>query len=339
MNQWMDLAERVLDGAEVTNQEALAILNCPDEDLLLLMHAAFHIRKRFYGKKVKLNMIMNAKSGLCPENCGYCSQSSISKAPIESYRMVDKHILLKGAKRAHDLNIGTYCIVASGRGPSNREVDQVVDAVKEIKETYGLKICACLGLLKPEQAERLKQAGVDRYNHNINTSQRNHSNITTSHTYDDRVNTVETAKQSGMSPCSGVIVGMKETKQDVVDMANSLKALDADSIPVNFLHAIDGTPLEGVSELNPVYCLKVLALFRFINPAKEIRISGGREVNLRSLQPLGLYAANSIFVGDYLTTSGQHETEDHKMLHDLGFEVESVEEMKAGLQSACNTEV
>lgn len=339
MNQWMDLAERVLDGAEVTNQEALAILNCPDDDLLLLMHAAFHIRKRFYGKKVKLNMIMNAKSGLCPENCGYCSQSSISKAPIESYRMVDKHILLKGAKRAHDLNIGTYCIVASGRGPSNREVDQVVDAVKEIKETYGLKICACLGLLKPEQAERLKQAGVDRYNHNINTSQRNHSNITTSHTYDDRVNTVETAKQSGMSPCSGVIVGMKETKQDVVDMANSLKALDADSIPVNFLHAIDGTPLEGVSELNPVYCLKVLALFRFINPAKEIRISGGREVNLRSLQPLGLYAANSIFVGDYLTTSGRDETEDHKMLHDLGFEVESVEEMKADLQSACNTEI
>ncbi|MPQ27475.1 biotin synthase BioB [Bacillus paralicheniformis] len=332
MNQWMKLAERVLDGGEVTEKEALSILECPDDDVLLLMHAAFHIRKRYYGKKVKLNMIMNAKSGLCPENCGYCSQSSISKAPIDSYRMVDKTTLLEGAKRAHDLNIGTYCIVASGRGPSNREVDQVVGAVKEIKETYGLKVCACLGLLKPEQAERLKEAGVDRYNHNINTSKSNHSNITTSHTYDDRVTTVETAKKSGMSPCSGVIVGMKETKQDVVDMANSLKALDADSIPVNFLHAIDGTPLEGVSELNPLYCLKVLALFRFINPTKEIRISGGREVNLRSLQPLGLYAANSIFVGDYLTTAGQNETEDHKMLHDLGFEVESVEEMKASLQ-------
>jgi len=328
----MELAERVLDGGEVTEKEALFILECPDDDVLLLMHAAFQIRKRYYGKKVKLNMIMNAKSGLCPENCGYCSQSSISKAPIDSYRMVDKTTLLEGAKRAHDLNIGTYCIVASGRGPSNREVDQVVDAVKEIKETYGLKICACLGLLKPGQAERLKEAGVDRYNHNINTSKTNHSNITTSHTYDDRVNTVETAKKSGMSPCSGVIVGMKETKQDVVDMAKSLKALDADSIPVNFLHAIDGTPLEGVNELNPLYCLKVLALFRFINPTKEIRISGGREVNLRSLQPLGLYAANSIFVGDYLTTAGQNETEDHKMLHDLGFEVESVEEMKASLQ-------
>ena len=328
----MELADRVLDGGEVTEKEALSILECPDDEVLLLMHAAFQIRKRYYGKKVKLNMIMNAKSGLCPENCGYCSQSSISKAPIDSYRMVDKTTLLEGAKRAHDLNIGTYCIVASGRGPSNREVNQVVDAVKEIKETYGLKVCACLGLLKPEQAERLKEAGVDRYNHNINTSKTNHSNITTSHTYDDRVNTVETAKKSGMSPCSGVIVGMKETKQDVVDMAKSIKALDADSIPVNFLHAIDGTPLEGVNELNPLYCLKVLALFRFINPTKEIRISGGREVNLRSLQPLGLYAANSIFVGDYLTTAGQNETEDHKMLHDLGFEVESVEEMKASLQ-------
>ncbi|MBD1379541.1 biotin synthase BioB [Metabacillus arenae] len=331
MNQWMELADRVLNGVEVTNKEALSILECPDEDVLLLMHAAFQIRKHFYGKKVKLNMIMNAKSGLCPENCGYCSQSSISTAPINSYRMVNKETLLEGAKRAHDLNIGTYCIVASGRGPSNREVDQVVEAVKEIKDTYGLKICACLGLLKPEQAKRLKESGVDRYNHNINTSKSNHPNITTSHTYDDRVGTVEIAKESGMSPCSGVIVGMKEAKQDVVDMANSLKALDADSIPINFLHAIDGTPLEGVKELNPLYCLKILALFRFINPTKEIRISGGREVNLRSLQPLGLYAANSIFVGDYLTTAGQEETEDHKMLLDLGFEIESVEEMKASL--------
>ncbi|WP_332694989.1 biotin synthase BioB [Halalkalibacter lacteus] len=331
MNEWTELANRVLKGEEVTDAEALSILECPEDEMLVLMHAAFQIRKRHYGKKVKLNMIMNAKSGLCPENCGYCSQSAISEAPISAYRMVNKETLLEGAKRAHDLNIGTYCIVASGRGPSNKEVDQVVDAVKEIKDTYGLKVCACLGLLKPDQATRLKEAGVDRYNHNINTSASNHSNITTSHTYDDRVNTVEAAKNAGMSPCSGVIVGMKETKQDVVAMARSLNALDADSIPVNFLHAIDGTPLEGVNELTPLYCLKVLALFRFINPTKEIRISGGREVNLRSLQPLGLYAANSIFVGDYLTTAGQEETEDHKMLVDLGFEVETVEEMRESL--------
>ena len=331
MNRWMELANGVLDGKELTDEEALLILRCPDDEILLLMHAAFQIRKRYFGMKVKLNMIMNAKSGLCPENCGYCAQSSISTAPIDTYRMVSKDVLLEGAKRAYDLDAGTYCIVASGRGPSNKDIDHVVEAVKEIKKTYGLKICACLGMLKPEQAKRLKKAGVDRYNHNINTSKSHHATITTSHTYEDRINTVETVKASGISPCSGVIVGMKETAQDVIDMAKSLIALDADSIPVNFLHPIDGTPLEGVHELKPLYCLKVLALFRFIHPTKEIRISGGREVNLRSLQPLGLYAANSIFIGDYLTTSGQNQTEDHNMLRDLGFEVESVRENKERL--------
>jgi biotin synthase len=319
---WKLLAEKVLEGQEITNEEALSILECPDEDLLLLLHGAYQIRKHYYGNLVKLNMIINTKSGACPENCGYCSQSIVSTAPIETYKMMDKDEMVKGAQTAYNLNVGTYCIVASGRGPTNRDVDKVVEAVKEIKDTYGLKVCACLGILKPEQAARLKEAGVDRYNHNLNTSARNHENITTSHTYDDRVNTVNVVKDSGISPCSGVIVGMKETKQDVIDMARSLKVLDADSIPVNFLHAIDGTPLEGTDELDPRYCLKVLALFRYINPTKEIRISGGREVNLRSLQPLGLYAANSIFVGDYLTTAGQESTADHKMLEDMGFEID-----------------
>jgi biotin synthase len=271
-------------------------------------------------------MIINTKSGLCPENCGYCSQSSISTAPIEKYRMLDKESIIKGATQANQLNVGTYCIVASGRGPSNKELDEVVSAVKEIKESYNMKVCACLGLLRPEQAEKLKDAGVDRYNHNINTSENHHKTITTSHTYQDRVNTVHLIKEAGISPCSGVIIGMKETKQDVIMMARSLKALDADSIPVNFLHAIEGTPLEGTNELNPRYCLKVLCLMRFINPTKEIRISGGREVNLRSLQPLGLYPANSIFVGDYLTTAGQESTADHQMLKDLGFEIDFVTE-------------
>ncbi|MEB3749931.1 biotin synthase BioB [Geobacillus sp. FSL W8-0032] len=322
MGNWMELAERVLAGHELTDDEALAILDCPDEELLALMQGAYHIRRAYYGNKVKLNMIINAKSGLCPENCGYCSQSSISTAPVQTYKMVNKETLIRGAEEAYRLQIGTYCIVASGRGPSDKEIDIVVSAVKEIKERFGLKVCACLGILKPEQAARLKEAGVDRYNHNINTSKEHHPNITTSHTYDDRVRTVETVKEAGISPCSGVIIGMKETKRDVVDMARSLRALDADSIPINFLHAIDGTPLAGTNELNPRYCLKVLALFRYINPTKEIRIAGGREVNLRSLQPLGLYAANSIFVGDYLTTAGQEKSADYQMLEDLGFEIE-----------------
>ncbi|KON87612.1 biotin synthase [Sporosarcina globispora] len=322
--EFQKLALDVLEGHELTDSEAMGILNCPDEELLDLLHSAYKIRHHHYGNQVKLNMIINTKSGLCPENCGYCSQSSISTAPIEKYRMMDKESIIKGAKQAHHLNVGTYCIVASGRGPSNRELDEVVSAVKEIKDNYNMKVCACLGLLKPEQADKLKEAGVDRYNHNINTSESHHENITTSHTYKDRVNTVQLIKEAGISPCSGVIIGMKETKEDVIAMARSLKALDADSIPVNFLHAIDGTPLEGTDELNPRYCLKVLCLMRYINPSKEIRISGGREVNLRSLQPLGLYPANSIFVGDYLTTAGQESTADHQMLKDLGFEIDFV---------------
>lgn len=328
MANWRELALHVLYGGEITNEEAMEILNCPDEELLDLLQSSYQIRYRYFGNRVKLNMIINTKSGLCPENCGYCSQSSISTAPIEKYRMVDKETILKGAERAYSLNAGTYCIVASGRGPSDKELDTVVSAVEEIKEKYNLKVCACLGLLKPEQALQLKEAGVDRYNHNINTSESHHDSITTSHTYQDRVNTVELIKQHGISPCSGVIVGMGETKQDVIDMARNLKVLDADSIPVNFLNAIPGTKLEGINELNPRYCLKVLCLMRYINPTKEIRISGGREVNLRSLQALGLYPANSIFIGDYLTTAGQEGTKDHQMLEDLGFEVDFVRDFE-----------
>lgn len=323
MTKYTGLAERVLVGHVLTDEEALSILGSPEEDLLPLLHAAYIIRKHYYGNKVKLNMIMNTKSGLCPENCGYCAQSIISKAPIEKYAMMKKEEIVAGATRAAELNAGTYCIVASGRGPANRELEIVINSVKEIKSKYEhMTICACLGLLKPDQASRLKDAGVDRYNHNINTSEAHHESITTSHTYEDRVNTVDLVKQSGISPCSGVIIGMRETKQDVVSMARSLYAMDADSIPVNFLHAVDGTPLGGTDELTPLYCLRVLCLFRFINPTKEIRISGGREVNLRSLQPLGLYPANSIFIGDYLTTTGQESERDYQTLKDMGFEID-----------------
>lgn len=326
MRNWKKLAEDVLQGYEMTNEDALEILNSPDEDLLEILHASYKIRRYYFGNKVRLNQIINTKSGNCSENCGYCSQSSVSEAPIEKYYMMEKEAIIEGAKKAHEMKVSTYCIVASGRTPSNRELDTVISAVKEIKEQYPLKICACLGLLKPEQAAKLKEAGVDRYNHNLNTSESHYEFIATTHTYQDRVQTVNTAKEAGISPCSGIIVGMKETKQDVVDMAFSLKALDADSIPVNFLNPIEGTPLAGTRELNPRYCLKVLAMMRFVNPTKEIRISGGREVNLRSLQPLGLYPANSVFVGDYLTTDGQEASYDYQMLEDLGFEIDHQEQ-------------
>lgn len=322
VTEWSELAARVLQGGSLTREEALAVIQAEDDEVLSILQAAFQIRKHYYGKKVKLNLIVNAKSGLCPEDCGYCSQSIISTAPITKYPLLEKDTLVEGARQAMEMKVGTYCIVASGRGPTNRELDQVIDAVKEIKEAMPMKICACLGILSPEQAERLKEAGVDRYNHNLNTSRSNYSSITTTHTYDQRVETVETAKHAGMSPCSGVIIGMGESDEEIVDMAFALRELDADSIPVNFLNPIEGTPLAGMKELNPRKCLKVLALMRLINPTKEIRVAGGREVNLGSMQALSLYAANSIFLGDYLTTEGQDVSNDHQMIEDLGFEIE-----------------
>ncbi|WP_396136150.1 biotin synthase BioB [Brevibacillus brevis] len=319
---WTAYAKKALNRDVLSREEALSVLHAADDELLLLLQAAFQVRRHFFGKKVKLNMILNAKSGLCPEDCGYCSQSIVSTAPIPKYTMLDKETLLAGAREALSRKAGTYCIVASGRGPTEKELGQVIEAVKEIRATMPLKICACLGILSEDQASRLQEAGVHRYNHNLNTSRSNYANITTTHTYDQRVETVGTVKKAGMSPCSGVIIGMGETDEEIVEMAYALRELDADSIPVNFLNAIPGTPLEGYGRTLPQKALKVLALLRFVCPDKEIRVAGGREVNLRSMQPFALYAANSLFVGDYLTTAGQEITADHHMIEDLGFEIE-----------------
>lgn len=319
---WDTFAKKALCGEVLTLEEGLSVLHASQDQLLPLMDAAYRVRRYYYGNKVKLNMIINAKSGLCPEDCGYCSQSLISTAPISKYPLLNKETLVAGAREALQRKAGTYCIVASGRGPTDKELDQVAEAVAEIRATMPLKICACLGILREEQAEKLREAGVHRYNHNLNTSRANYKSITTTHTYDQRVATVETARAHGLSPCSGVIIGMGESDEEIVEMALALRELDADSIPINFLNAIPGTPLEGSERVPALKALKVLALFRFICPTKEIRVAGGREISLRTLQPLSLYAANSIFVGDYMTTKGQDVTLDHQMIEDLGFEIE-----------------
>ncbi|MCL4170873.1 UNVERIFIED_CONTAM: hypothetical protein GTU68_024106 [Idotea baltica] len=197
----------------------------------------------------------------------------------------------------------------------------VEEIVPEIKSKYNLDICACLGLLSEEQAVRLKACGVDRVNHNLNTSEEYYADICTTHTYADRVDTLKRVRDAGMEMCSGGIIGMGERLEDIVSMAFDLKELGVKSIPLNFLNSIDGTPLEGNADLSPQDCLRALAMFRFVNPDRELRISGGREIHLRSLQPLGLYVANSLFVGDYLTTKGQAPQQDYDMIRDMGFEV------------------
>ena len=318
--RWHQLADLVLSGGQIDRQQALSILHSTNEELLDLLSAAFRIRHKYFGKEVQLYFLMNAKSGLCPEDCTYCSQSKVSTAEIPKYNILNREKLLEGAALAAERNAGTYCLVISARGPSENEMKAVESIVPQIKEHHDLKICACLGLLDDDQAGRLKAAGVDRVNHNLNSSPEYYSQICTTHSYQDRIETLNSIRRAGLEICSGGIIGMGETEEDVVEMALELRAQGAASIPLNFLTPIDGTPLAGQDDLTPQYCLKALAMFRFVNPDCEIRIAGGRELHLGSLQPLGLYAANSLFVGDYLTTSGQAPEKDEQMIREMGFE-------------------
>lgn len=318
---WQTLADRLLAGHILTREEGKAILASDDSEILDLLAATYRLRRHYFGNQVQLYFLKNAKSGLCPEDCGYCSQSKISDAEIPKYPMLNEAKLMEGAARAKASQARTYCIVASGRGPSNREVDHIAKTVRKIKDEFGLHICCCLGLLNADQARTLKAAGVDRINHNLNTSRDHHPAVVTTHTYEDRLNTLRVARDAGMELCSGLIVGMGQSTDDLIDVAFELRELGVHSTPVNFLHAIDGTPMGQVQELNPRSCLRALCLYRMANPGAELRISGGREVHLRSMQAMGLYAANSMFVSDYLTTKGQPAEDDYKMIADLGFEI------------------
>jgi biotin synthase len=327
-DRYQQLADQVLAGEPISREDAISILAAPDMDVLSILSAGYRIRHQHFGNSVQLYFLMSAKSGLCPEDCHYCSQSKISTAPVPKYNILKRDQLLDAAKVAHENGAKTYCLVISARGPNEREMNAVEEIVPEIKEKYDLDICACLGLLSREQADRLKAAGVDRVNHNLNTSEEHYADICTTHTYADRVDTLKNVRDAGMEMCSGGIIGMGEKHEDVVSMAFDLRDLGVQSIPLNFLNAIEGTPLQGNEELSPNDCLRALAMFRFVNPDRELRISGGRELHLRSMQPLGLYVANSLFVGDYLTTKGQAPQADYDMIRDMGFEV---------TQSACQT--
>lgn len=333
-SRWHVFAEQVLAGEPLSRDQALMVLRADDLDLLDLLAAAYRVRYRWFGNTVQLYFLMNAKSGLCPEDCGYCSQSKVSTAPIQRYNLLGRDSLLDGARLAAERNAKTYCLVISGRSPTERELAVITAVVPEIKERYGLEVCACLGLLSPEQARRLKAAGVDKVNHNLNTSERFYGEICGTHTFRDRLNTLRAVREAGMELCSGGIVGMGEEDTDVVDMALALRELGAESIPVNFLNPIEGTPLAGTWRLNPRYCLKVLCMFRLVNPRSELRIAGGRELHLGSLQALGLYPANSMFVGDYLTTKGQPPEADYRMIEELGFVVTHGEEKALRCQGA-----
>ncbi|GAA3605069.1 hypothetical protein GCM10022199_06160 [Marihabitans asiaticum] len=277
---------------------------------------------------VKVNYLVNLKSGLCPEDCGYCSQALGSSSQILRYTWLKADEALEQARAGLDGGATRVCMVASGRGPTDRDVERVAGMVGAIKEEHPqVEVCACLGLLKEGQAERLRAAGVDAYNHNINTAESHHDSIVSTHTYADRVATVATAQGAGLSACSGLIAGLGESDEQLVEALLALRDLGSESIPVNFLMPFDGTPKQQTWELTPLRCLRILATARVLAPQREIRIAAGREMHLRSLQTLGLHLANSIFLGDYLTSEGQAAQDDLALLADGGFTILGADEV------------
>ncbi len=321
-NSFSEMADSQLDGGTLGQGDALTILRSSDDDLLDLVAAAARLRRKHFGNTVKVNYLVNLKSGKCPEDCSYCSQRIGSTAEILKYTWLDADEAVGQAALGIKAGASRVCLVASGRGPKDRDLDRVNDIVGRLKRDHPeVEVCACLGILQDGQAEKLKSAGVDAYNHNINTSESKYAEICTTHEYEDRVRTVEQAKCSGLSACSGLIVGMGETDEELVEAVFALRELGSDSIPVNFLMPFEGTPLEGTWLLTPAQCLRILAMVRFACPGAEIRMAGGRELHLRSLQSLALNIVNSLFLGDYLTSEGQEAKADLQMIADAGFRV------------------
>ncbi len=321
---YIRLAEKSLEGEILTRDECLAVLTSPELELLPLLDASYQVRKKHTGNEVEVHIINNIQNGLCPEDCHYCAQALTSKAQIEDYPLKNDAEILAEAKIAYESGAFRYCMVSSGRGPSEKRVERLANLVRKIKSLYPIQVCISAGLMNKEATKKLKDAGLDRLNHNLNTSESNYSNICTTHTFQDRINTLCAAREVGLEICSGMIAGMGEAPKDIVDIALKLRELKARSIPVNFLIPIKGNVLTEVKNLNPQYCLRILCLFRFLNPTAEIRVAAGREGHLRSLEVMALYPANSLFLDGYLNTKGSRRARTLRMIKDAGFTIKSV---------------
>jgi len=316
------LAERALRDEPPTSEDARRILDGEGFPLLPLVHAAFVPRERHFGRRVMVHVLNNVQNGLCPEDCGYCSQSRDSDAAIRKYPMKSEDEILAEAEQAARAGASRYCMVMSGRGPTVAGARKLAGIVRRVKERFPIEVCLSVGILGEEHARILAEAGLDRLNHNLNTSESQYAEICSTHSYADRVNTLAAAKKCGIEPCSGLILGMGERSDDVVEVAFKLRELEVPSIPVNFLIPIEGNPVSDDGSLTPERCLRALCMMRLVNPRAEIRVAGGREGHLRSLEALALWPANSLFVEGYLTTQGDAVRDTYRMIREAGFEVE-----------------
>ncbi|MFZ3138987.1 MAG: biotin synthase BioB [Thermodesulfovibrionales bacterium] len=313
------LEEKILKGSSLSREEALSLAEITGPDIFDLFASANKIRQHFKGNIVGLCSIANAKSGACPEDCSFCAQSSRSKAEIEVYPLLSKEIVIQKAMEVKDSAIKRFSIVTSGRKVSRKNLTEIAEMISEISK-LGLLPCASLGLLNAEELLMLKSAGLDRYHHNLETSKGFFPRICSTHTFSDKIRTIEAAKSAGLSVCSGGIFGMGETWQDRIDMAFSLKELDIDSVPINFLIPVKGTPLAHRKRLHPFDALKIVSLYRFIFPRKEIRICGGRIQILGEFNSmLFLAGADGMISGNYLTTQGRNPEDDLRLIQTYGF--------------------
>jgi biotin synthase len=320
--RYTDLSERALRDEPPSTADARWMLDGEDVELLPLLHAAFLPRRRHFGRKVMVHILNNVQNGLCPEDCGYCAQNKDSKAAIRKYGMKSDEEIFAEAERATRAGATRYCMVFSGRGPTLERTHKLAGLVRGVKQRFPIEVCLSVGILDEEKARILAEAGLDRLNHNLNTSASHYGEICSTHDYADRVATLVAARTCGIETCSGLILGMGERTADVVEVAFTLRELEVPSIPVNFLIPIDGNQVVSDGSLSPERCLRALALMRLVNPRAEIRAAGGREGHLRALGPLCLWPANSLFVDGYLTTRGDAVAETYRMIRDAGFEID-----------------
>lgn len=310
------------DRRPLTREEALAVAALPLDELPNLIALAHEVRLSYMGDVVELESLINAKSGGCPEDCTFCSQSARYTTEVDRYPVLEIEDVLSAAKATVAEGATQFCIVVAVRGPDERLLSRVIECVETVQRETGLEIAVSLGLLEPAQAERLAAAGVKRYNHNLEAPRAVFPEICTTHSYEDRVETAMRAKAAGMELCSGGIIGMGETLEQRVDFAFELAALEPCEVPLNLLDPRPGTPLAEQGLLDPREALQAIALFRLILPGVWLRLAGGRERVLGELQAMGMYAgANALIVGNYLTTIGRDPEEDRTMLEALGMPI------------------
>ncbi len=312
--------EKALKGEGLSYEEGCRLINLPDNHIFDIISSADRVRRFFKGNEINLCSIINAKSGLCPEDCAFCSQSVHYETDVKTHPMVEHQKIVEAAKNAVENGAREFSIVTSGTSVSkDNDLAILIKALQEMRNETSLERCASLGIMKTETLQKLKDAGLESYHHNLETARSFFPNICTTHDYEDDVNTLRTAKKLGFHTCCGGVFGLGESREQRVELAMTLRELDVDSVPINFLNPRPGTPLENANNLTPIECLKIIALYRFMLPKKDIIVCGGRGVNLRDMQSLIFAAgANGMMIGNYLTTAGRPPEEDLRMIRDLG---------------------